>query len=189
MPCNFQPALEAGSDERRLEKRIWSAQDHSSGKWQALIPTQTSTKPVISMMPCGSISEDRWQVGTDSCGPYLLSSFVQWGRTECSLRLLPILLFSFVCSYHVPESITAGDISSFIKSVRKYRCSQFPSQVEEAGLVKLPSMGLRFPLLQFHGLPWSQQECNLCLHKTRTQKKRFRPYWVFPYWKGKVHFC
>lgn len=57
------------------------------------------------------------------------------------------------------------------------------------GLVKLLSVGLKFPLLQIRGLQWSQQECNLCLHKTRAQKRRSRHYWVFPYWKGEVQFC
>lgn len=47
---------------------------------------------------------------------------------------------------------------------------------QEAGPAKLPSRGLGFPRLQFHGLWRSQQEYNLCLHKTRTQKKRSRPH-------------
>lgn len=54
--------------------------------------------------------------------------------------------------------------------------------MQEAGLVKLLPMGLKFLLLQFHGLQRSQQECTLCLHKSRTQKKRSRV--VFAILKG-----
>lgn len=77
-----------------------------------------------------TISTDRCQVWTGPARLHLLSSFVQWGRIGGFLGLLSVLkcmiLKKQLCLF---ISCACTDycwhISSFIKSVRKCRCSQF----------------------------------------------------------------